>query len=80
VVAAARKFQVLAVNHLEGLVLGSPAISSGQIFLRTDGHLFAIGEPRHRRPAWDRLPAEQDDQAKQRRAASGQGEAGPAGS
>jgi outer membrane protein assembly factor BamB len=37
------KFEVLAENPLNDYCLSSPAISDGQIFLRTTGHLYAIG-------------------------------------
>ena len=44
VFAAGPAFQVLAENPLNDYTLSSPAISEGQIFLRTAAHLFAIGE------------------------------------
>ena len=44
VVAAGPKFEVLAENPLNDYVLSSPAISDGQIFIRTSGHLYAIGK------------------------------------
>ena len=43
VVAAGPKFEVLAENALNDYVLSSPAISDGQIFIRTSQHLYAIG-------------------------------------
>jgi len=43
VVTAGKEFEVLAVNDLEGYTLSSPAISNGQIFMRTDTHLYCIG-------------------------------------
>ncbi|MDE2905079.1 MAG: PQQ-binding-like beta-propeller repeat protein, partial [Acidobacteriota bacterium] len=48
------EFEVLAENDLDDYVLSSPAVSEGQIFIRTTGHLYAIGD---RRPA--ALAAEQ---------------------
>ena len=36
------KPQVLARNKLDGRIIGSPAISSGRIFVRTDRDLIAI--------------------------------------
>jgi outer membrane protein assembly factor BamB len=39
-------FEVLAENALDEFTLSSPAISNGQIFLRTAQHLFAIGSAR----------------------------------
>jgi outer membrane protein assembly factor BamB len=44
VVAAGPKFEVLAENPLNDYVLSSPAISDGQIFIRTSQHLYAIGK------------------------------------
>ena len=44
VVAAGKKFEILAQNDLEGYTLSSPAISKGEIFMRTDTHLYCIGE------------------------------------
>jgi len=44
VVKAGPEFEVLAENALEEYVLSSPAISDGQIFLRTAGHLYVIGK------------------------------------
>ena len=44
VLRAGRKAEVLARNDLGERFLASPAISSGMIFLRSDGTLFAIAE------------------------------------
>lgn len=41
---AGPKFEQLAANALDDYCLSSPAISDGQIFLRTTKHLWAIGE------------------------------------
>jgi len=38
------KLEVLAMNDLGEPSNATPAISDGQIFLRTDGHLYCIGE------------------------------------
>lgn len=38
------KFEVLAENALNDYCLSSPAISDGQIFIRTSGNLFCIGK------------------------------------
>ena len=46
VFAAAPVFQVLAENSLNDYTLSSPAVSEGQIFIRTAKHLFAIGTRR----------------------------------
>lgn len=43
VVKAGSSFEVLAENALDGYTLSSPAISEGQIFLRTDEYLYCIG-------------------------------------
>jgi outer membrane protein assembly factor BamB len=43
VVKAGPEFQVLAENDLGEHTLSSPAISDGQIFIRTDTALYAIG-------------------------------------
>jgi len=43
-VAAGPKFEVLAENPLNDYALSSPAISDGQIFIRTAAHLYAIGK------------------------------------
>jgi len=45
VVAAGPKFEVLAENLLDDYCLASPAVSNGQIFIRTDKFLWAIGSP-----------------------------------
>jgi outer membrane protein assembly factor BamB len=44
VVRAGPKFEVLAENDLDEYTLSSPAISGGQIFIRTDKALYAIGQ------------------------------------
>jgi outer membrane protein assembly factor BamB len=46
VVRAGPRFEVLAENDLEEYTLSSPAISDGQIFIRTDKALYAIGKQR----------------------------------
>jgi outer membrane protein assembly factor BamB len=43
VVSAGRKFEVLAENLLDDYCLASPAVSNGQILIRTDKFLWAIG-------------------------------------
>jgi hypothetical protein len=37
-------FEVLAENDLEDYTLSSPAISSGQIFIRTTKFLYSVGQ------------------------------------
>ncbi len=44
VVKAGRQPEVVARNAIGERAVASPAISSGRIFLRTDRHLFAIGD------------------------------------
>lgn len=43
VIKAGPQFEVLAENALNDYCLSSPAISDGQIFIRTSGQLFCIG-------------------------------------
>ena len=43
---AGPEFELLAENDMDDYVLSSIAVSDGQIFLRTTGHLYAIGERR----------------------------------
>jgi outer membrane protein assembly factor BamB len=44
VVRAGPKFEILAENNFDDYTLSSPAISDGQIFIRTTGALWAIGK------------------------------------
>lgn len=44
VVQAAPTFQLLATNDLQERTLASPAITDGAIFLRSESHLWRIGE------------------------------------
>lgn len=43
VVKAGPRFELIAENALDGFTVASPAAASGQIFLRTSSHLYAIG-------------------------------------
>jgi outer membrane protein assembly factor BamB len=45
VLAAKREFEILAQNPMKARFLASPAISGGQIFLRSDDRLIAVGRP-----------------------------------
>jgi len=45
VLRAGREPRVIARNDVGERLMASPAISNGQIFLRSDGALFAIGKP-----------------------------------
>jgi outer membrane protein assembly factor BamB len=44
VLAAGPKFELLAENALNEYTLSSPAISDGRIYIKTSGHLYAIGK------------------------------------
>ncbi len=44
VLGAGREKKTIARNHIPERTLASPALSHGQIFLRTDEHLIAIGK------------------------------------
>jgi len=44
VVKAGPAFEVLAENALDDYTLSSPAVSEGQIFIRTAKFLYAIGQ------------------------------------
>jgi outer membrane protein assembly factor BamB len=44
VIRSGSKFEILAENDLESYTLSTPAISDGQIFIRTEDHLYCIGE------------------------------------
>ncbi len=44
VIKAGPTIEILSENQLEGFTLSSPAISRGQIFMRTDQFLYVIGE------------------------------------
>jgi len=46
VVKAGPEFEILAQNHLNDYTLSTPVIVKGQIFLRTDFALWAIGTPK----------------------------------
>jgi outer membrane protein assembly factor BamB len=44
VIKAGPTFEVLAENALNDYCLSSPAVSDGQIFIRTSGALYCIGK------------------------------------
>jgi outer membrane protein assembly factor BamB len=44
VVKAGPKFELLATNAMSELLMATPAISSGMMFVRTQHHVFAIGK------------------------------------
>ncbi len=45
VLRAGRAFEVLARNEMKETVFATPAIARGALFVRTRGHLYAIGAP-----------------------------------
>ena len=49
VVKAGPEFEVLAENEFGDYVLSSPAVSDGQIFIRTTKFLYCIGQRTARR-------------------------------
>jgi outer membrane protein assembly factor BamB len=51
VVRSGPKFEILAQNNLEDYTLSSPVFVNGQIFIRTESALWAIGQPRETAPA-----------------------------
>jgi len=46
VIAASREFNLLSTNPLEGHSLASYALTSDAIFIRTEKHLYRIGQPK----------------------------------
>jgi outer membrane protein assembly factor BamB len=46
VIKAGPTFEILSQNHLNDYTLSSPVVAKGQIFMRTDFALWAIGKPR----------------------------------
>ena len=43
--AGAGRFEVIARNDLGEPIFATPAIARGTLFLRTRGHLVAVGQP-----------------------------------
>jgi outer membrane protein assembly factor BamB len=43
VLEAGEKFSVLATNKLDGAILATPALAGGNIYVRTEHHLYAFG-------------------------------------
>ncbi|MHB1034364.1 MAG: outer membrane protein assembly factor BamB family protein [Pirellulales bacterium] len=72
VFAAADTFELLAKNEMQERCLATPAVSENEIFLRTQGHLYAIGAPRRGKapaqaaagPAGSNAPRSQKNDAK----------------
>jgi outer membrane protein assembly factor BamB len=50
VVAPGKTFNLLATNRVDGRCLASMAVSRRSIFLRSDGHLYRIEQPRALEP------------------------------
>jgi outer membrane protein assembly factor BamB len=46
VIAAGKEFRKLAVNRLDGYTLASMAVSGGSLYIRSQSHLYRIGEKR----------------------------------
>jgi hypothetical protein len=44
VVADAPEYRELATNELDGMLMASPAVVGDDLILRTDAHLYRIGE------------------------------------
>ena len=43
VLDAGEKFNILATNKLDGAILVTPALVGGNIYVRTESHLYAFG-------------------------------------
>jgi hypothetical protein len=43
VLDADEKFSVLATNKLDGAIMATPALADGNIYVRTEHHLYAFG-------------------------------------
>jgi outer membrane protein assembly factor BamB len=44
VLDAGEQLKILATNKLDGSVLATPALVDGNIFVRTESHLYAFGK------------------------------------
>jgi hypothetical protein len=44
IINAGREFKILQQNPLNDACQASPAVSDGQIFVRSAGHLYCVGE------------------------------------
>ena len=44
VIDAGVKLNVLATNKLDGAILATPALAAGNIYVRTESHLYAFGK------------------------------------
>jgi outer membrane protein assembly factor BamB len=43
VVRAGRTYQEIAKNQMKEVIMSTPAISDGMMFIRTLGHVYAVG-------------------------------------
>ena len=43
VLDAGERLKILATNELDGAILATPAIVDGNIYVRTEAHLYAFG-------------------------------------
>ena len=46
VLAPGREVRILAVNKLEGVVMACPAVADNALFVRSETHLYRIGNSR----------------------------------
>jgi outer membrane protein assembly factor BamB len=44
VLDAGEKLKILATNKLDGAILATPALVDGNIYVRTESHLYAFGK------------------------------------
>jgi outer membrane protein assembly factor BamB len=44
VLDAGEQLKVLATNKLDGAILATPALADGNIYVRTENHLYAFGK------------------------------------
>jgi outer membrane protein assembly factor BamB len=41
---AGAELKILATNKLDGAILATPALADGNIYVRTENHLYAFGK------------------------------------
>jgi len=44
VLDAGEQLKILATNKLDGAILATPALAEGNIYVRTENHLYAFGK------------------------------------
>ncbi|HJQ78355.1 MAG TPA: hypothetical protein VJ828_00290, partial [Lacipirellulaceae bacterium] len=54
VVKAGPTFELVATNAMNEVCMATPAISDGRVIVRTESHVYAIGDPHPRRVKWKR--------------------------